>query len=1155
MRATRRRTVSGAKSGSFRRYEGVVQLNNRNDAKTLQIELTGACKEVLEIGPSTGSVARVLRETGCRVTAVEIDRRMATAARKFCDRIILGDVETLPLQKILGLRRFNVVLFGDVLEHLKNPRLVLKKVRPLLRRDGYVVASIPNIAHGSARLHLLKGRFQYGETGLLDSTHLRFYTFDAIEELFADSGYAIAEVRATTKDPFASELPVDPDSIPEEALRQVLADPTSYVYQFVIRAVPTGGRRPPDVQKKPPTALRATRAATQSPNDILLGLYETRPDLQQAFPEVRSGDQRGLQRWAGDVVSRKRHDSSHQILKVYAKWLDSLRETENLREETENLKRERSAALTRLAQIESSVGWTIVLGSRKALNKYLPFGSRRRRLFETPFRRLGRIALRLGPFKSPPTVEAKPADSPVALGYPSEYTAWRRRIDKMLSIGRASAGSRQQPVDIVVPVFNSCTETRRCIESILAKTSQPYQVILVDDGSTDLVLVTYLDELAKLPNVKVLRNKENVGFVKAANIGLCFSKNDVVLLNSDTIVSENWLDGMWSCAYSHARIAVVSPLSNNATICSIPEFCKDNPIPEGFDVESFARLVRQMSDKMYPAIPTAVGFCMYIKRSVLNELGVLDESFSPGYEEENDFCMRAQEAGYAIVLDDSTFVYHKGAASFSERSVGIRRKHFELMAKKHPAYAGIVQGFISDNPLRLIQEKVKEALTEHYRSTSMKILYVIHGPLHHPAAGGTEITCRYLAENLQGFVRYVLYPQDGTLCLDEYSPLGRQTIRTYANMCRNIYSLRNDEIEARFRNILDDLRIDLVHIQHLLFFPLSLVGLAREKGTTVLMSCHDGYYICIQHRLLENGTRYCYACTDLAQCDECLQTQFARPKGFQKTWREASERTLKAAEAIVMASDATLEIYKKVFGETIERTVRVIEHGIPMPGIRSARKRETLPGPVFRVAFIGAVSNPVKGRDVIIDLMRRNVKSNVEWHFFGVKSSVAERLSGKIGEPSQGIINHGIYEEGGLPEVLQREGIHLAILPYLGFEGYSLVLSEVWAAGIPAVVPNLSALGERMRKHRGGWIYEPGASSDELLKLLYQIANDREEYLKAVDRTRRIKVVDLPTYVQQYKMLYESLLANKAKAALLTSPIRSADISLSRYGLGSGMDN
>ncbi len=151
---------------------------------------------------------------------------------------MIGDIETMDLAEAFGDDRFDVIVFGDVLEHLRDPLAVLRKAKALLPDRGSVVASIPNIAHGSVRLALLAGRFDYQDLGLLDSTHVRFFTRSSIEDLFREAGMVPIDVRRTTAGFFDTPVPVTESEFSPEVVDAVLADPESSTYQFVLRAVP-----------------------------------------------------------------------------------------------------------------------------------------------------------------------------------------------------------------------------------------------------------------------------------------------------------------------------------------------------------------------------------------------------------------------------------------------------------------------------------------------------------------------------------------------------------------------------------------------------------------------------------------------------------------------------------------------------------------------------------------------------------------------------------------------------------------------------------------------------------------------------------------------------------------------------------------------------
>lgn len=220
------------------KYDTVVDLSLDNNSHTYMVELVGSQKRVLDVGCASGYFARTLVERGCRVSGVEYDVEAAEQARPALEQLVVGDLESLDLVAELGAGGFDVVVFGDVLEHLRDPLPVLRQARELLAPGGYVVISIPNVAHGAVRLLLLQGRFDYRPTGLLDSTHIRFFTRANLEALLRDAGLAATDFLRTTAGLFETELGLSPDDVPADVVAQVLEDPDATTYQFVVRAVP-----------------------------------------------------------------------------------------------------------------------------------------------------------------------------------------------------------------------------------------------------------------------------------------------------------------------------------------------------------------------------------------------------------------------------------------------------------------------------------------------------------------------------------------------------------------------------------------------------------------------------------------------------------------------------------------------------------------------------------------------------------------------------------------------------------------------------------------------------------------------------------------------------------------------------------------------------
>jgi GT2 family glycosyltransferase len=269
-------------------------------------------------------------------------------------------------------------------------------------------------------------------------------------------------------------------------------------------------------------------------------------------------------------------------------------------------------------------------------------------------------------------------------------------------------------VEIVLPIYGGLEVLRRCVASVLsARCRTRWHLTLIDDASPGVEVATWLHELARVyPELTVLRNARNLGFVGTVNLGLRLAgQRDVVLLNSDTEVAGDWLDRLRRAAHAAPDIGSVTPFSNNATICSFPRFCEANDLPADQDTASLHDVFARLHDGLALDVPTAVGFCMYIRRDCLDATGEFDaESFGAGYGEENDFCLRASARGWRHVHALDVFVRHVGGASFSNRQQALQAQALETMRRLHPQYEALVRDFVQRDPARPYREAAIAAL-------------------------------------------------------------------------------------------------------------------------------------------------------------------------------------------------------------------------------------------------------------------------------------------------------------------------------------------------------------------------------------------------------------------------------------------------------------
>ena len=221
----------------YKLVRDMVLDGNTNNSVSLLLQKVCAGAKVLEFGAASGYMTRYLKEElGCTVFISEIDEQAARIAGQYADEVYVGDVERLEWLEKWSAERFDIILFADVLEHLKEPLRVLREAPKLLKKDGQVLASIPNIAYNGVLIELWKNKFSYRSLGLLDDTHLRFFSESSVRDLFNSSELAIQSLEYTTVNPENSEFRNSLKDLPWSVRRAFKKRPLSNVYQFVVTA-------------------------------------------------------------------------------------------------------------------------------------------------------------------------------------------------------------------------------------------------------------------------------------------------------------------------------------------------------------------------------------------------------------------------------------------------------------------------------------------------------------------------------------------------------------------------------------------------------------------------------------------------------------------------------------------------------------------------------------------------------------------------------------------------------------------------------------------------------------------------------------------------------------------------------------------------------
>lgn len=672
--------------------------------------------------------------------------------------------------------------------------------------------------------------------------------------------------------------------------------------------------------------------------------------------------------------------------------------------------------------------------------------------------------------------------SPVSLAQPLPELPVFSAVDSFM----------QPTITIVIPVYGGFEDTRCCIESVLASTYQsPAEVVVINDASPEPELVEWLNDNAQ--RFTLLHNEHNLGFVGTVNRGMAlYPKNDVVLVNSDTEVSNDWLDRLQRAAYSDARIGSVTPFSNNATICSYPIFCQDNELPEGYTSEQLDQVFAEVNAGQLVDIPTAVGFCMFIRRDCLNDAGAFDAKlFGRGYGEENEFCMRSAQRGWRHVLTGDTFVYHKGGVSFAQTQSEHQRHGHKVLTRLFPQYDAVIQQHIAENPARNMRFAVDAALAKR---SGLPVVVVVN----HCRGGGTERHVVDFVQQLKGQAQvYLLTPEyeNGPVYLRPFSQPQRAGL--VFDPC------------TQMPQLLDTLRwmgVARLHYHHTIGLPQSILLLPEQLPCSYDVTVHDYYLACPQVTLADEKGRYCGA-PDEDGCNQCL-TKRPTPSGVDiQGWRQFGAQFLNGAERVFVPSYDTLQRMQRYF--PLANFIWAVHEPSLQPVAVKVLER-TVDEPL-RILVLGALS-VFKGADVLeaCALHARALRTPLEFHLLGFAYRALRT------KPFSNLQVHGAYEEAELAKLIAEINPHLVWFPGSCPETYSYTLSAVLEAGLPVVATDIGAFSERLAGREWTWLVPPDRPTNEIVSQFLEI----QRSLTQANAPELLPVVDVGAASFSYSTEY-----------------------------------
>jgi GT2 family glycosyltransferase len=713
-----------------------------------------------------------------------------------------------------------------------------------------------------------------------------------------------------------------------------------------------------------------------------------------------------------------------------------------------------------------------------------------------------------------------PAPSPRATRRHAEARSAADELDVDAIPEHLDRLATRPPATVIVPIHNAYDDLRRCLASLERNTStRDTEVLLIDDASTDPRLAGLLDECGRLDGIRVLRNDTNLGYTRTINRAIEACSGDVVLLNSDCEVTPRWLENLVQCAYRDQKTATVTALSDNAGAFSVPRIGVANDRPDHLTADEVGRVVTRSSQRIAPTTPTGNGFCMYIKRAALAEVGPFDaEAFPRGYGEEGDFCMRCRNAGWVNVVDDATIVFHRRSASFGGEKDELLHVGRQRLDARHPEYTRLVRAFVKSDALTRVQATVRAAYDASARLAGRprpRVLYV-----HHRGTGGTPATNADLMGALvDRYEPYLLTSDTKRLELSRVSADGVELIERWSLPER----LRADQFSqpayrATLADILTRHAVDLVHIRVLLAHTFDLPSVAHALGVPVVLSFHDYFLVCPTFHLLDEANRFCGGVCTPGDGDCPIRSDWVRgvphlKHSWVKVWQQAVARMLDDCDAFVTTSPTARDIYLRAYPKLTKAPFHVIEHGRDLP----IEPVDGPPGLSGRVRIVIPGSFDVhKGAPFIEQLRELDFAGRLEFHFLGKVPEEFRHL---------GIV-HGPYERHEFTRKLQ--GIRPAFVAILSIwpETYSHTLSEAWAAGVPVLVTALGAPKERVESHGGGWILDHLDAAGSYKRII-EICDDPAEYGRVRAEAGRCGIRPVKAMADDYDHLYLSAFVSR----------------------------
>ena len=503
---------------------------------------------------------------------------------------------------------------------------------------------------------------------------------------------------------------------------------------------------------------------------------------------------------------------------------------------------------------------------------------------------------------------------------------------------------------------------------------------------------------------------------------------------------------------------------------------------------------------------------MLMRREAIEVLGGFDEeTFGQGYGEEVDFCLRASRLGFSHLVEDSTFVFHHGGVSFGDgRQAGLARGS-ALLHGRYRFFRSANRREQTESPLAVPFAALELALDARDQSRP-HVLHVLHSP---PGAlGGTEKHLRTLIEAVgDEFDASILYPVDHGFVLRTFWFTGGLAIAEheafFPGAPGRVTKIVDEVAREALAAVLALDRFDAVHIHNLISHSLAPLAALEDFDGSVVCSVRDLYLACPHHWLLYKNRSACGIPDDLSVCAGCLPETRDMTVDQLVTFRETVAEHLDVVDHWVFASQSAADYLLRVYDIDPER-IELIEHGaiIDLERGRTELEADLIFDEPLRLGFVG-MGWAKKGLDVVNWLADRLAGTGIEVHHFGKLRA----------DPGDHLHVHGPYDNELLPELLDRAGIQVVLLPAPYAETFGHVMTESFVAGRPVIGTSYGALGERIRAGGLGWTIDPEEPAS-LEALVRALDRHRPEIARAAAAVRDLALRPVAATADRYANIY-----------------------------------